>query len=356
LSSGIHDDRLPMTQLALLVRDLHKPRPVIYWVDLVSCLLLVQVGLYLSAPFPRAFITNPPLSGVGFVLAVLALYRASYFNHELAHHARRLRGFELAWNFGIGIPLLIPSFLYSDHLNHHSDQAFGTGSDVEYLSPEMRSLRGAAALVGLAFVLPIVHTVRFAVIAPLAWICPAVRRWVDIRASGIGLFGLARRAPPSSAERPHWRRQEVACTCYLMTVFGALLVGILPFELVIQFYAVAASVLILHGVRIMAGHRYESAGNVQSRLDQVRDSFNFTRHRPVTWLLVPLGFHLHALHHLFPGIPYHNLPEAHRRIAGALPINSIYHAVESKSYLMEVARFISRGRDADRAGLAGRTG
>jgi fatty acid desaturase len=345
---------LPIKQLTLLVRDLQSPRPIIFWSDLICSMLAVQIGLYFSAPFPGAFIDHPPFAIAGFVLAALALYRASYFNHELAHHARRLPRFEIAWNLGVGIPLLIPSFLYSDHCKHHSNHAFATEGDAEYLLPVMRNMRGAAALLALAFLLPVIYVVRFAVLAPAALLSPRVRRWVDVRASSIGLLGLARRAPPTASERPTWRWQEAACFCYLLAVGIGLLTGIMPLELPIHFYAITACTLVLHGFRIMAGHRYESEGDIQSRLDQVLDSFNFTRNRPVTWLLVPLGFHLHALHHLFPNIPYHNMPEAHRRITSVLPSNSIYHAVESRSYFAEVGRFMLRGAKRDQARLAAR--
>jgi len=55
-----------------------------------------------------------------------------------------------------------------------------------------------------------------------------------------------------------------------------------------------------------------------------------------------IGFDLHALHHLFPNIPYHSMPEAHRRIAAFLPIDSIYHLAESRSYFSEIAHFVMR--------------
>jgi fatty acid desaturase len=353
-NTALHDDRLPISELTLLVRDLQAPRAGIFWTDLVCCMLTVQIGLYLSAPFPDAFVRSFPIAMTGFVLAVLALYRASYFNHELAHHARRLPGFEIAWNLGVGIPLLIPSFLYSDHRNHHSDHSFGTDSDAEYLPPGLRNMRGAAALLALAFLLPLIYLVRFAVLAPAAWLVPAVRQWVDVRASGIGLLGLSRRVPPTDSERPIWRVQEAACFCYLVAIAAGLLIGLIPIELAFQFYSITATMLVLHGFRIMAGHRYASKGGVHNRLEQVLDSFNFTHNRPLTWLLVPLGFHLHALHHLFPNIPYHNLPEAHRRIAAALPSNSIYHTVESTSYFAELACFMLRGRERDQTKLGHR--
>src|SRR5438067_1831308 len=79
-----------------------------------------SIGLFLSWPFPESILSGSPSAFCGLALSAFALFRASYFNHELAHHAGELPGFEIVWNVSVGIPLLIPSYLYSDHLNHHS--------------------------------------------------------------------------------------------------------------------------------------------------------------------------------------------------------------------------------------------
>lgn len=336
------DIRLPLKELTALVRDLQQPRASVYWSDLIGCFVVAGVGYYLSTPFPDALLNVSPLAIAGFVMAVLALYRASYFNHELAHHALRLPGFEFGWNVLIGIPLLIPSFLYSDHRNHHSVRGFGNDTDVEYFPPHLRGLRGAAILLAMCFVLPLIYIARFSVLLTAATVSARARHWVDVHASSLGILGLSRRAAPTAAERRVWRIQEYACGAYLAVNGLLLLTGIIPLTALLHFYAILVALLFLHGIRIIVGHRYESSGDPRDRLGQVLDSYNFTRHPIATKLLAPLGFHLHALHHLFPNIPYHNMPEAHRRLAAALPKDSLYHAVEAPSYFAEVWRFLMR--------------
>ncbi len=334
-------DREAVRELSALVRDLYKPNLAIYWADLAGCLLIWAIGLYISRPFPDKILSGAPEAFVGTLLSVLALYRASYFNHELSHHPKELRNFSVAWNLGIGVPLLIPSFLYTDHLNHHSVKNFATHRDVEYFIPRLRGIRGAALLLGACFFLPFIYSVRFLVLPPIAWISPKMRYWVDTRMSSLGILGLSFRKPPNAAEVRMWRLQELACFGYLVLASIALMTDLLPATLLFQTYFVIVFLLFLHGMRITVGHRYE-VNESKDRIDQVLDSYNFTGNPLAASLLAPLGFRLHGLHHLFPKIPYHNMPEAHRRITTALPPGSFYHRAEAKSYFLAVANFVFR--------------
>ena len=42
-------------------------------------------------------------------------------------------------------------------------------------------------------------------------------------------------------------------------------------------------------------------------------------------LWAPVGLRYHATHHLLPSLPYHALPEAHRRLAGRFGEGATYH-------------------------------
>jgi fatty acid desaturase len=334
-------DHSAIKHVTTLVKDLHRPRQSIYWIDLLACVAAAAAGLYLSRPFPDKVLAGSATAVLGLIVAAFALYRASYFNHELAHHSRDLRGFAIGWNLLIGIPLLVPSFLYSDHLNHHSIKNFATDSDVEYVPPELCGIRAVALLLAACLLLPIAYVGRFLLLAPLAWCNRAVRRWADIRVSSLGIFGLSKRKPPTAAEVVSWRVQEFGCFVYCVLTTIGIARGLVPIGIILQGYTVVAILLLLHAIRIMVGHRHDADGS-RDRVDQVLDSFNFTRNPLITCLMAPLGFHLHALHHLFPKIPYHNMREAHRRVSAALPPGSFYHQTEDPSYFRAVARFMVR--------------
>ena len=90
-------DRAVIKDLGARVKDLTKPRQSIYWLDLVACIAVAVIGLYVSEPFPGKILAGSPVALCGVVVAAFALYRASYFNHELAHHGRDLRAFTIGW-------------------------------------------------------------------------------------------------------------------------------------------------------------------------------------------------------------------------------------------------------------------
>ena len=53
---------------------------------------------------------------------------------------------------------------------------------------------------------------------------------------------------------------------------------------------------------------------------------------PLTLLFFPFSIRYHALHHLFPSMPYHNLKRAHDHLVRTLPSDSPYHALDRPSW------------------------
>lgn len=120
---------MPMLRVAAeLTRDIAEARPVIYWADMLASAALGYAGLAAAI-----LLENPwAAAGAGFVSS-LALYRALLFIHELTHlHKVALPGFRTAWNLLIGIPMLMPSFMYEGvHTQHHARTRYGTIEDPE---------------------------------------------------------------------------------------------------------------------------------------------------------------------------------------------------------------------------------
>lgn len=317
-----------------IVRDLFEPKPAIYWCDFLTSMAVGAGCVYASRWLPALSWPQLLLS----LVACLAYYRAALFIHELIHlRDGSFKAFRVVWNLVCGIPFLMPSFLYYTHLAHHARKHYGTDDDGEYL-PFATSPRAAILKYLLQpFVIPLLAILRFLVFAPLGWVSGRVRRWIHLHASSMVIDPSYIRPLPTRRELKIWRLQEVACFLYALAAGVLFIRGRLPVSLLIQFYFMSVVVLYLNHGRTLGAHRFRYRGESLSFVDQLLDSVNYARHPLTSELWAPVGLRFHALHHLFPSLPYHALPEAHRRLMQQLPANSPYRQTESPSLLATIA-------------------
>ncbi len=299
------------------------PRPAFYWIDFLASITCFYAGFAVSAVLPL----NNPLKLLGAAVAVLALYRAVVFIHELAHLSPgRVPGFHVAWNLLCGIPLLVPSFLYGSHRDHHARRAYGTAKDGEYTPWGCPGNRiGIVLFASSSFLGLPAGALRFGVLGPLSWFDPRIREWVEVNASSLVVDPRYRRDLPPPQEARGWRILEVGVFTYLLATAAALVTGLIHPELLVQLYLISAAALFLNSLRTLAAHRYRSAGDPLTTTQQLLDSMNYPRRSWLIPLWAPVGLRFHAMHHLFPSIPYHNLAAAHDRVMGMLPEGSPYH-------------------------------
>ena len=93
LRAPASDDKAMLKAAADLTRDLNSADPKIYWADLLVSAVLGYAGLF------TAILTgSTAVAIVAGVIAVLALYRAGSFIHELTHFKpNAVPGFRLVW-------------------------------------------------------------------------------------------------------------------------------------------------------------------------------------------------------------------------------------------------------------------
>jgi fatty acid desaturase len=305
-----------------MVRDLMEPRPARYWGEL----LLEGTAAWL------AFALDFGSVGMWLALtaATLLFFRISIFIHELTHRQpQELPGFRLAWNLSVGVPLLLPSVMYEGvHQDHHSKTTYGTADDPEYIPFASQPVM-AVSLVLLSIIVPLHLAVRFLIDAPISWVAPPFRRWLLMRGTFFGFNPYYRRKITAAARRSlfHW---EVIILAVWLPALTATLAGWLPWRWVMLWYGMHATIAVINHWRDRVAHRYRSDGVPLNHADQLRDSVD----TPGAWwtaLWAPLGLRFHALHHLFPRLPYHNLAQAHARLMQQLPTDAIYRQSQNSS-------------------------
>ncbi len=310
------------------VRDLLRPEMPRYWLDFGASYVLA------GSAFAGAALTEPwnPWSWALVVLSGLALYRCVVFLHEVVHFLGRrcFARFRLAWNALVGVPLLIPVFMYECHGEHHNWRTYGTAQDAEYVPLARLSRWRVVGIVVAVPLLPLYGVFRFGVLTPPSWLLPALREQVWRRSSALKLDVDYEGVPPATpAQARRWLVQEVASVGVLTTVVVLAASGVLPLAVLVQLYLTVLVVVCLNTFRLLVAHRYLGDEATMTVLEQVGDTYNHPRNPWLGELWAPVGLRLHALHHLMPGLPYHAYAEAHDRLGAALPADSVYHRTSS---------------------------
>ena len=338
--------RLDEAHMRLLVRDLHRVSAVTFWTDLLFTATLAWVSFYAAIalrPFSWGML-------IATAVAALSLYRALCFMHEISHQNQRtLPHFERVWNWLVGYPLLMPSFMYVGvHNDHHKISTYGTPEDPEYL-PFARSRRLTTVFALESLLIPAALAARFLVLAPIAFMSQRFQKWLVIHASSLTInLRYERTAAPSLINRV--QTQSAGILLVWGTAAGLMISAFLPWRALVVWYIVCAAASFVNTMRTLGAHAYESSGEPLDRTGQLLDSID-TPGKFWTELWAPVGLRYHALHHYFPGIPYHNLPEAYRRLISTIPISASYRKMSSRSLLHSLHNLYNKGRNRTSADL-----
>jgi len=315
--AAIPDDTAMLRAAADLTRAHSTANPRIYWTDLLAS-ALVGWGAMAGA----ILVDNVAIALACALVSMLALYRAASFIHELTHIRKgALPGFRFAWNLIVGVPLMIPSFMYEGvHTQHHQRTRYGTAEDPEYLPLALMKPWSLPLFVVVAIMMPVGLLLRFGVLAPLSLVLPPLRRAVVSSYSALAINPSYRRKAPEGDLKRMWTWQETGASLWAIALLASpLALGWRPLLVAMAILSVAA---VVNQLRTLVAHLWENEGEPMTVTGQYLDSVNVPG--PIAALWAPVGLRFHALHHLLPSMPYHSLPEAHRRITAHLGLDSTY--------------------------------
>ncbi|QIG79838.1 fatty acid desaturase family protein [Stakelama tenebrarum] len=320
--SGVADDREMMRAAAELTRDLQKPKQWLYWTD---CLVSAAIGY--AALVGAVLAPNVGWALLAGVVSILALYRATLFIHEITHVKHSLLpGFRTGWNVLVGMPMMLPSFMYEGiHAIHHSRTRYGTAEDPEYLPLAHMKPSTLPIFLLVSVLMPVGLLIRFGILTPLSLIFPKLRRVVVAKYSGLQINPGYERKAPTGEFRRQWAFQETICSIWAIGVIALVATGILPLKAFAIYMGVISGVAVINQVRTLVAHLWENEGEPLTVTAQFLDSVNVPPPSFLPYLWAPVGLRYHALHHLLPSLPYHSLTQAHYRLTEALGLESTYH-------------------------------
>jgi len=327
----------PMAEAKRICQDLFEAKPSIYWPDFLFFDLLGWAAFVVAVQTPNF----SPLQIGAFIVAGLSLYRAVIFVHELTHLKKgTFRLFHIVWNLLCGFPLMVPSMLYMGiHIDHHKQSYYGTSEDKEYFPFAISKPYRILLFLFTMFLAPLVFLVRFAILTPLSYIIQPLRKPLWEMASSLAVGSGYKRPSPGNREKYIWWTQEFMAFAYSATGLTLIYLKVLPFKALVLWYLAATFILVTNGLRTLVAHCYRNPPDHEMPFgEQFLDSIDIPGNFFTTPLWAPVGLRYHATHHLFPGMPYHSLGTAHKRLMKELPPGNPYPLATRKSLLSALAQ------------------
>lgn len=307
-----------------LVKDLFTPNLTYYFTDLAISYSLMIVGAVL---WIGAFDALPVwVTGAGFVVSVYGAYRSFLFIHENVHLPKKqFAPFVTVWDLLVGSIFLLPTFMYESHMDHHIPKKYGTSKDPEYLPMGGKSYgRLLWFMIEHVILTPLMVLTRFVLGLPIRLLLPAFSRFLDERFTALIInFSYVR---TKKVHTPKVIQMEITALLFACLLTWLIISGILDPIYLIKGFAIIIATLFINGLRTLAAHRYANDGlAILTEEEQLIDSINYVGNPMIGLFMAPIGLRYHALHHLFPTIPYHNLDIAHDRIMAAIDDDDPYH-------------------------------
>jgi fatty acid desaturase len=306
-----------ISRMKQILKDYHEPNKLIFWRDILSFSLIGWVLITYSS-----FNFILPL----YLVGVFMLYKGGMLIHEISHLAKKIKGIRTAYDLLLGYPISYPSYIYDTHLYHHGKKTYGTLRDPEYLYIENFSGLTLIRPLFAAFLLPIFQWIRFGIVPFITPFMPRKFKVHLFQKYSTLVFSMAYVRPIRNEEQSlmTMMREDLLCASYKVGLIALLYFEILPMRFLFIYYIAFVIASLLNMYRALFNHIYANkSGESLSWEDHLMDTATI-KAGPITNLFFINGLNYHALHHLFPELPYHNLKAAHFKLVDELEEDHIY--------------------------------
>ncbi|POB13358.1 fatty acid desaturase [Halobacteriovorax sp. DA5] len=261
-----------------------------------------------------------------FILAIFFIYRGTILVHEVSHIAKKVKGYRTAFNILFGWPNAYPVYLGDAHLFHHGKKTYGTERDPEYkYISEFRFLTLTRPFLA-SVALPIIQVIRFGIL-PLTYIFlnTEQKKWVYQNISTLA-FSMDYKRPIRNEKKDIARmvRNDLMCVLYKVAIGLLIFLEVLPLQTIWIWFSIVVISSTLNMYRALFNHLYANESLVPMTWEEhLLDTVTIESGLSSFFIFVN-GLNYHAIHHLFPELPYTNLAAAHKELMEKLPADHIY--------------------------------
>ncbi len=304
-------------QMRDILKKHHTLNKTRVWFDLFSNALIGWSAFFYTC-FHFNFIT--------FFVAIFFIYRGTILVHEVSHIAKKIKGYRTAFNILFGWPNAYPVYLGDAHLFHHGKRTYATKRDPEYKYIAEFNVVTLVRPILSSILLPIVQILRFGVF-PLAYLflSKEQRVWVYQNISTLA-FSMDYKRPIKNVDREIkvMVGNDFMCFLYKLSIASAIYFELLPIATIWVWLGVVVISSTLNMYRALFNHLYTNESLAPlSWEEHLMDTVTIESGISSFFIFVN-GLNYHAIHHLFPELPYTNLARAHADLMRELPADHIY--------------------------------
>ncbi len=270
-----------------------------------NAVLGLHYGLWIASATLSIAFDNAVISIIGYLVGGLSLSTLSVLSHESSHNLMTRNPRIDRWlGFLCGIPILFSGLGYRimHPLHHKYLRTEKDPDDIENITRE-----------------------------------PFLLRWVYVLVFFFSVY-LYLIMVPANALKHAKPRERVSLIGEFLFMVGVVTLGwvFLPLQWMVEGWLIP---LIVAGqvanVRGIAEHGMTTGGN------ELTDTRTVATHPLLSFLMCNINYHIE--HHLYPGVPWYNLPKVHRILEGELLAagSSVYRSYAS--FLSDVARAAFHG-------------